>query len=120
MFLLIIATIIAIEHIGIGLFEMFGSTKKQAESFGMSEEFIARPEAKTALANQGIYNLMLGAIIILTGFLIDEPRVEMTLYGLFIFVVGIFGAVTASKKIWLMQVVPGIILIGVSILSMIN
>ncbi|AKP67786.1 DUF1304 domain-containing protein [Companilactobacillus ginsenosidimutans] len=110
-FILVIIAIIGIEHIGIGLFEMFGSTAKQADAFDMPGTFVQQKNAKTALKNQGIYNLMLGililaVILIFTGATLKTLMLLLTGY---VMVVAIFGAFTVTKKIIFLQGLPALI-----------
>ena len=56
---ILLTIIVGIEHIGIMWLEIFGKPDLQAKSFDMDVDFVKQPTAKTALANQGIYNGML-------------------------------------------------------------
>ena len=53
---ILLTIIVGIEHIGIMWLEIFGKPDLQAKSFDMDVDFVKQPAAKTALANQGIYN----------------------------------------------------------------
>ncbi|MQS52610.1 DUF1304 domain-containing protein [Companilactobacillus mishanensis] len=108
---LFIVALIAIEHVGIGAFEIFGNTQAQAKAFDMPEDFVSQKNAKTALANQGIYNAMLGilTLVFILIFPIGILRVILTLMMLFIVIVAIFGGFTVNKKILLMQGLPALI-----------
>lgn len=103
--------IVGIEHIGICLLEIFGKPAQQAKAFDMSENFVKQKEARVSMANQGIYNGMLGLLLILSYFVFPFGtviKVWQLLLGM-IMVVAIFGGFTATKKIWLVQLLPALI-----------
>ena len=58
----IVTILIGIEHLGIMVLEMFASPAKQAKAFDMEESFLRQKAARISMANQGIYNGMLGAL----------------------------------------------------------
>lgn len=110
-FTLVIVALLGIEHIGIGLFEILGTPEKQAGAFDMPLEFVKNKNAKIAMANQGIYNAMLGVLILLMILLFTGVTLKYILILLtsFIFIVAAFGALTATKKIILLQGLPALI-----------
>lgn len=70
----ILTILVGIEHIGIMWLEIFGKPDLQAKSFDMDINFVKQPKAaKTALANQGIYNGMLGLLILIVFFFFRMP-----------------------------------------------
>lgn len=107
----IITILIGIEHLGIMFIEMFASPAKQAQAFDMAESFIKQPAARVSMANQGIYNGMLGLLLILSQFLFHGSAMVLAgqLLLLFVAVVGLYGALTATKKIIWAQFVPALI-----------
>lgn len=115
--MLIIATIlvavVGIEHLGIMLLEMFGQPQQQAKSFDLSSEFTKIPEVRVLLANQGIYNGMLGLSLLLSFWLFSGPvqySIQLLLLS-FVAVVACYGGFTATKKIWLIQFLPAVLAI---------
>lgn len=107
----ILTILVGIEHIGIMWLEIFGKPELQAKSFDMDINFVKQPAAKTALANQGIYNGMLGLLILIVFFFFKIPTL-ITVWQLllaFVIVVAIFGGFTASKKIFVVQMLPALI-----------
>lgn len=105
---LIIVIIVALEHLLFGYIEMFGTTKLQANSFGFEESELENKTLQTALSNQGIYNLCLGLMIIaLTIVSASVPILIITM--LFVIIVGIYGALTVTKKILFVQALPAIV-----------
>lgn len=103
--------IVGIEHIGICLLEIFGKPEIQAKVFDMDLDFVKQRPARISMANQGIYNGMLGLLLILVYFIFKAPIVFMVwqlLLGLIV-VVAIFGGFTATKKIFLVQMLPALL-----------
>lgn len=108
---LFVIALIGLEHIGIGSFEMFGSPTRQASAFDMPLDFVKQKSAKKSLANQGIYNLMLGILIlaIILIFTGTTLRLLMMLLMIFVIIVAIFGSLTATRKIIFLQGLPALI-----------
>lgn len=108
---IIITFLVGIEHIGIAFLEIFGNSQLQAKSFDMDIKFLEQRPAKISMANQGIYNGLLGLLIILVWFIFPFNWllvVWQLLLG-FIVIAGIFGGFTATKKIFLVQMLPALI-----------
>lgn len=107
----IIVFLVALEHLAIAGLEMFGNYKKQAEAFDLTQTFTRQHEARVSMANQGIYNAMLGIAIILSYFIFPAATLIKVwqLLMLFIIVVSVFGGFTATKKIFLVQTLPSVI-----------
>ena len=108
---IIITFLVGIEHIGIAFLEIFGNSQLQAKSFDMNIKFLEQRPAKISMANQGIYNGLLGLLIILVWFIFPFNWllvVWQLLLG-FIVIAGIFGGFTATKKIFLVQILPALI-----------
>lgn len=108
---LFLVALVALEHIGIAGLEMFAKPDVQANAFDMSTDFVKTKEAQTALANQGIYNGMFGVLILLmilffTGSVLRTILILMMLY---IIVVAVYGAFTATRKILYLQGLPALI-----------
>lgn len=103
--------LVGIEHIGIAVLEMRGAPAKQASVFGMPLAFVKQPHAQIALANQGIYNLMLGASMLASAFTMTNLAfvTAATILLMFLLVVGIYGAVTVTRRIYLVQVLPAVV-----------
>mgnify|MGYP003605152787 FL=1 len=111
MLMMILTLIVAIEHLGIMLLEMFGTPRQQAQAFDMLLEYVKQPTARVALANQGIYNGMLGVLLIVSFFFFHGAVLVTVLRLLlgFIVIVALYGGMTATKKIWLVQLLPAAI-----------
>lgn len=114
----ILIVALGVLHLGIMGLEMFASNATQANAFGMDADFVAQSGAQTALKNQGIYNGMLGVLLVASTFL-PAGRVKVLAQlalAFFVLVVGIFCGLTATKKIFLVQVLPAAITIVLGLL----
>lgn len=102
---------VAIEHIAICGIEMFGSPGQQARAFDMRLSFVQQKEAQIALANQGVYNGMLGILMIISNFVFSGIVLTKVwyLFLVMIVLVALYGGFTATKKIWLVQLLPALI-----------
>jgi len=107
----ILIGIIALEHLYILYMEMFAW-----ETLGKKTFKKALPEqlftaTKGLAANQGLYNGFLAAGLIWT-FFIEHPIWSTNIAIFFlccVAIAGIYGALTASKKIFVVQALPAII-----------
>jgi Predicted membrane protein len=108
---LFIVALVAIEHVGIAGLEMFAKPEVQANAFDMPVNFVKTKEAQTALANQGIYNGMFGILIMsmVLFFTGSTLKIILILMMLYIIVVAVYGAFTATKKILYLQGLPALI-----------
>ncbi|KRL62782.1 DUF1304 domain-containing protein [Lactobacillus psittaci] len=116
----ILLLILAVEHLVIAFMEIMGTPEKQAKAFDLALAYVKQPEARISMANQGIYNGMLAIIIIFAQILITQPNLIYIniLLASFITVVGFFGGLTATKKIFLVQMTPGLLAVIVSTLAL--
>ena len=101
----ILIGLVAVIHLYILLLEMVLWDKPAGrKAFGLSPEF-AR-QSKTLAANQGLYNGFLAAGLIY-GLLASSSGYEFKLFFLIcVLVAGLFGGLTASKKILYVQAAP--------------
>jgi putative membrane protein len=106
----ILIAIVALEHLYFLWLEMFAWETKGKEVFKMLPPNLFKP-TKILAANQGLYNGFLAAGLIWTLFITND------LWGFYIAVfflscvsiAGIYGALTASKRIFFVQAFPAII-----------
>ena len=107
----ILVSLVGLEHLLIMGLEMFASPQKQAALFELSTNYTQQPEARVAMANQGVYNGMLGLLILISYWFLPSAYhlVITSLLLLFVIVVALYGGASASKKIWLMQMLPAIL-----------
>lgn len=109
--IVILTSLIAIEHLGIMGIEMFASDQTKANAFDMPLNFVGLPNAKVALGNQGIYNGMLGVTILMANLLFSGQTLMtvLSLLMLYIVIVALYGTFTATKKIFFLQCLPALI-----------
>lgn len=110
-FTLILAGLVGLEHLGIMGLEMFAGPKTQAKALDMRLNFVKLPNAQIALANQGIYNGALGLLIISSLFFFSGSPLTtvLKLLMLFVMIVATYGGFTATKKIFMIQLLPATI-----------
>jgi putative membrane protein len=106
----ILIAIIALEHLYFLWLEMFAWETKGKEVFKMLPPDMFKP-TKLLAANLGLYNGFLAAGLIWTFFITtDIWRFYISVFFLScITIAGIYGAITASKKIFFVQALPAII-----------
>lgn len=104
----ILIALVAVIHIYILVLEMFlWDTKTGRKAFNLSADF-AR-DSRVLAANQGLYNGFLAAGL-LWGLWLGEAGFEFKFFFLVcVLIAGVFGAVTASKKILYVQALPALI-----------
>jgi putative membrane protein len=106
MFIIIVILI----HLYIVWLEMFAWTTRGRKVFKQFKPELFEP-TKTLAANQGLYNGFLVAGLIWT-FFISNPEWKSNVSLFFlgcVAVAGIYGAATASKKIFIIQALPALI-----------
>jgi len=113
----IFVALIAIEHIYILWLEMFAWTTRAKKVFKTIPEDQFE-ETKVMAANQGLYNGFLAAGLIWSLFISDSiwSKNVALFFLICVLVAGIYGAMTASKRILFVQAVPA----ALGILSLIN
>ncbi|MDO3694859.1 DUF1304 domain-containing protein [Wenyingzhuangia sp. chi5] len=106
----ILILLVAIEHLYIMYFEMFAWETIGKKTFKTLPESLFTP-TKGLAANQGLYNGFLAAGLIWS-LLISNPEWSTYISIFFlgcVIVAGIYGAISASKKIFVTQALPAII-----------
>lgn len=111
----IVIGVVAALHLYILWFEMFAWTTRGRKVFRQFPKDLFEP-TKIMAANQGLYNGFLAAGLIWSLFIEDSVwKVNVALFFLgCVAVAGIFGALTASKKIFFVQALPA--LVGIALL----
>ncbi|MNK01917.1 hypothetical protein D3C87_197310 [compost metagenome] len=106
----IIIGIVALFHLYVMWLEMFAWTTKGPKTFKNFEKDLF-PRTKALAANQGLYNGFLAAGLIWTFFICNpEWRFNVSVFFLICVVVaGLYGALTADKKIFFVQGLPALI-----------
>jgi putative membrane protein len=114
----ILVALVAIEHIYILVLEMFLWTEKRTRAiFGMTAE--QAELSKTLAANQGLYNGFLAASLFV-GLIAGNSDVGFAfkVYGLVcVIIAGIYGGITAKPRIILVQAVPALLALIVTLLA---
>ena len=107
----ILVSLVALEHLYILYMEMFAWETLGKKTFkGSLPDELFKPTKKLA-ANQGLYNGFLSAGLIWS-FLIENPEWKTNVQIFFlgcVFAAGVYGAVSASKKIFFVQALPAIL-----------
>ena len=115
----ILIGLIAVIHLYILWLEMFAweTAGKKAFKGSLAPEMFK--STKVLAANQGLYNGFLAAGLIWSFFISDvlwKDYVALFFLGC-IAVAGIYGALTASKRIFFIQALPAIVAIALKLLS---
>lgn len=106
----ILTAIVALEHLYILWIEMFAWETVGKKTFKSIPEKLFTP-TKGLAANQGLYNGFLSAGLIWS-FLISDISWALNIRLFFlgcVIVAGVYGAITASRRIFIIQAVPAII-----------
>ncbi|PZU86767.1 MAG: DUF1304 domain-containing protein [Chryseobacterium sp.] len=106
----IFVAIVALEHLYILYMEMFAWETLGKKTFKTIPAELFKP-TKSLAANQGLYNGFLSAGLIWSLFICDNvwsKNVAIFFLGCVI-VAGIYGALTATRKIFFVQALPAII-----------
>lgn len=113
----ILIGIIAFEHLYFMYFEMFAWETIGKKTFKSLPEHLFKP-TKGLAANQGLYNGFLAAGLIWSFFITDTTWSKNISFFFLICVAvaGIYGALSASKKIFFVQALPAIIAIICSLI----
>lgn len=114
----IIIAFVALLHLYFLYFEMFAWETVGRKIFRQfPKEFF--PKTKTLAANQGLYNGFLVAGLVWS-FFISDPEWSRNVALFFlscVVVAGVYGALTASKKIFWIQAMPALVGIGLILLK---
>lgn len=106
----ILISLVALEHLYILWIEMFAWTTKGVLTFKLLPKELF-PQTKVLAANQGLYNGFLAAGLIWSLFIgdINWAKNVATFFLGCVIVAAAYGAITASKSIFLKQGVPALI-----------
>ena len=110
--------LVIISHIYFLVLEMFLWDKPMGRrAFGLTQEFAT--QSKAMAANQGLYNGFLAAGLIWglsVGNLAETGRSIIIFFLVCVVVAGIFGGLTVSKKIVVIQALPALIALILTVL----
>lgn len=106
----ILIAFVALEHLYIMYFEMFAWETIGKRTFKSIPENLFKP-TKSLAANQGLYNVFLAAGLIWSLLIYNkEWSVNISIFFLVcVIIAGIYGAITASKRIFFVQALPAIL-----------
>ncbi|AXI77059.1 DUF1304 domain-containing protein [Peterkaempfera bronchialis] len=113
----VLAALVAALHVWIMVLEMFlWQTPRGRAAFGTTAEF-ARESASLA-ANQGLYNGFLAAGLVWSLIAADPVGHDARIFFLVCVVVaGLYGAATASRRILVVQALPGAVALAAALLA---
>ncbi|MEE6714286.1 DUF1304 domain-containing protein [Schleiferilactobacillus harbinensis] len=112
--------IVALEAFFIMVLEMIGTqTRVARKAFDLSKEYLSTKEARSSMANQGLYNGFIGAGLLYAryGLVGSASYSTQLLFVGFVVIAAIFGALTANKKIIVTQGAPAILALLFLLLS---
>ncbi len=115
----VLTALVLLEHVYIVWIEMFAWETAGKRSFGKALPAELFKPTKGLAANQGLYNGFLVAGLAWSFFITDpvwSENVRLFFLGC-VLVAGIFGAITSSKKIFIVQGLPALLAILAVILS---
>ncbi len=112
----VIVALVAFIHIYILILEMFlWTTPRGRKAFGLTPQFAE--ESKVLAANQGLYNGFLASGLIYGLWLGQDGTRFIVFFLLCVVVAGVYGAVTANKRILIIQALPAAIALALVVLS---
>ncbi len=115
----ILVALVALEHLYILYMEMFAWETLGKKTFkGSLPNELFKPTKKLA-ANQGLYNGFL-AVGLLWSFFIENAEWQKNIQFFFlgcVIVAGIYGALSASRKIFFVQALPAILALAFVLIS---
>lgn len=110
----ILLAIIALEHFGFLILEMFLWPTPLGRSIFRTEEVFAQASWKLAM-NQGLYNGFLAAGLV---WAVISLRADVAIFFLScVIVAGIFGAFTVSPRIFVIQALPAVVALALQLLA---
>lgn len=114
----ILLAIVALEHLYILYMEMFAWETLGKKTFKGSLKPELFTPTKGLAANQGLYNGFLAAGLIWSLFICDTKwSINVAIFFLgCVIVAGVYGAISASKKIFFVQALPAILALVVLLL----
>jgi putative membrane protein len=100
----ILATLVALEFFYIFYLETLATdSNATGRVFNMDQEERQRPSVNTLFKNQGVYNGLLGILLLYGTYLSSAPLEFVRVILVYIILVAAYGAMTSDKKIILTQ-----------------
>lgn len=101
--LTILASLVALEFFYIMYLETFATTSASTSRvFGISQEELAQPALNTLFKNQGIYNGLIGVLILIAVFVVPS-LFWLQIFMAYIILVALYGGLTSNPAIILKQ-----------------
>ena len=118
---LILILFVAIEHYYILILEMyFNESETIQRNFGLDSKFLKDERVKKMMANQGLYNSFLASGLMWSLTESGEFQFQIAIFFLIcIICAAVYGSVTVSKKIFLLQGLPALMAIIAVLLPLI-
>jgi putative membrane protein len=99
----ILSVLVALEFFYILYLETFATTSATtARVFGMDPEELSRPSVQTLFKNQGVYNGLIGVLVLLAALVFTSKIAVMLLMGTIV-LVALYGSLTSSPSILFKQ-----------------
>jgi len=112
----VLIAIIALLHLWFLVLEMFLWTRPAGRrAFGLSQEFAE--QSRVLAANQGLYNGFLAAGLLWGLWLGDAGRPVILFFLGCVLVAGLFGGLTATRKVLWVQALPALLGIALVLLA---
>ena len=100
----ILVLLVAIEFIYIMILQTIKTTSlRTSKIFNIKQEELKQPKLKVLMKNQGVYNGLLGVMLLYALFFSHNPRELITCILIYIILVAVYGAITSQKSIILKQ-----------------
>ena len=100
----ILTLFVAIEFLYILVLQTFLTTsKKTSQLFKIEQQVLQQDKLKTLMKNQGVYNGLLGILLLYGLFFSDHPRELIISILIYMILVALYGAITSQKTILLNQ-----------------
>ncbi len=110
----VLVGLVALLHVGFLTLEMVLWTKPAGRQvFGLDRDFAE--QTKALAANQGLYNGFLAAGLVWG--LVRDDTATMVFFLLCVIVAGLYGALTVSRTILLVQALPALLALGAVLLA---
>ena len=115
--LVVLLAVVALEHVYFLYLEMFAwTTASTQKAFGITAAFAE--ESKTLAANQGLYNGFLAAGLVWAIFAPPELQRPLAIFfASCVLIAGIYGGLTVTRRILLIQGVPAALCLASALLS---
>ena len=106
----ILILLVALEHLYIMVLEMYFNESRSAQkSFNLEVDFLKDERVKKMMMHQGLYNGFLAMGLVWSLLETGIFQIEIVLFFLLcVICAAIYGAITVSPKIFLLQGMPGI------------